>query len=376
MSGRAHELFIGLMSGTSIDAIDAVLVEIGPCVPKILATHSEPLTTSLRDRILAVAEGRQDDLASCARLDRILGQVFADAVLALLAAGGVTNKDILAIGSHGQTVRHRPDADPPYTVQFGDPATIATRTGIDVVADLRRHDIAAGGQGAPLVPAFHAAIWRCRTHDRIVVNIGGMSNISWLPAAREDPVGGFDCGPGNVLLDGWIRRCRGASMDRDGAWAGSGRVVPALLAQMLSDPFLHQPPPRSTGRERFNMDWLDEQIDRAGVRHVAEADIQATLAEFTAAIIVDAIDAFAPVECGELIVCGGGAYNRNLLARISSRLGAPVRSSEALGLEPRWVEACAMAWLARETLAGRPGNLPEVTGADRPLCLGGIYRGG
>ncbi len=374
MSVVPAERYIGLMSGTSIDAIDAVLVQLpSGAAPEILATHSHAIDPGLRRDILAVASGAQDDLDSCARLDRRLGQAFAETALALLDHSGYQARQIRAIGSHGQTVRHCPDGAPAYSVQLADPATIATLTGIDVVADFRRHDIAAGGQGAPLVPAFHAALWRHERDNRVILNLGGMSNITWLPAAADIAIGGLDCGPGNVLLDSWIRRCRGERLDNNGDWAASGQVIPELLATMLEDPFFRRPPPRSTGREYFNLDWLMQHLPAD--QRWPDNDIQATLAELTAASVGQAIKDFCPLACDEMIVCGGGANNRDLCQRLQRHGRYRLVTSELRGMAPQWVEACAFAWLARETLAGRPGNVPEVTGASRALVLGGIYCG-
>ncbi len=373
---RASELYIGLMSGTSVDAIDAVLVEFDrDDALRIVATASHPIPRLLRERILDIARGRNDDLDRIARLDRALGRAFAQAANDVLATSPHTSGDIVAIGSHGQTVRHRPEADPPFTCQLGDPATIAVETGIDCVADFRRHDIAAGGQGAPLVPPFHAALWRNRETDRVVVNIGGMSNLSWLPSDPCQAIGGFDCGPGNVLLDGWIGHCRGEPMDRDGRWAASGRVLPGLLETLLATPFFRQAPPRSTGREAFDLDWLRRCIEDSGHPGARDEDVQATLAELTARAIAAAIEDHVPIRPEELIVCGGGAYNTDLLRRLSGHVGGTVVTSDRRGLGARWVEACAFAWLARESIAGRACDLSAVTGTDRPLCLGGLYRG-
>ena len=365
------------MSGTSVDAIDAVLIDFRQeHQPKLLATHSQHISVRLRKNILSVANGDNDSLATCAQLDRELGLAFAETVKQLLDHSPYQAGNITAIGSHGQTVRHCPDSVPAYTIQLADPATIATTTGIDVVADFRRHDIACGGQGAPLVPAFHAALWRHLSCNRVVVNLGGMSNITWLPAKTQLTVAGLDCGPGNVLLDSWISHCRNKTMDNNGDWAASGQIIPELLARMLAEPFFQRPPPRSTGREFFNLDWLLTMIKQTPVINAATAanDIQATLAELTAACIAQAIRDFSPTPCQQLIVCGGGAYNKDLCRRLQRQVACELIKSDQLGIAPRWVEAAAFAWLARETLAGRTGNMPEVTGASRALILGGIYR--
>ena len=362
-------LFIGLMSGTSLDAIDAVVVDFTDDRPRLLAAVAHPLDADLRSRLLTALAQFGIQPAQGVEVGAVGGERFAAAAIAVREAAGLTADAIAAIGSHGQTLRHRPDLQPAFSLQIGDPARIAERTGITTVADFRRRDVAAGGQGAPLVPAFHAALFRAPDEDRAVLNIGGMANLTLLPGDPAAPVTGFDTGPGNVLLDGWIRKCRGEAFDRDGAWAAGGRVDETLLARLLEDPWFRRPPPKSTGREHFDLEWVKQRLP-AGI---APADVQATLAELTARSIADAIQQWGS-GCHRLLVCGGGARNGDLLRRLQHRLPeTAVEPTDAHGLPAEWVEAVAFAWLARETLVGRPGNLPGVTGAAGPRTLGAIY---
>lgn len=368
-------LYIGLMSGTSMDALDAVLVgfdDEGPCIK---ATHSSEIPETFKQRLRDVSLGRRDRLDDCARLDNDFGSFEAVVVKGLLEKSGTNPEDVRAIGSHGQTVRHMPDGDPPYSVQLGNPALLAIATGIDVVADFRRQDIAAGGQGAPLVPAFHAAFWRKAGEDRIALNLGGISNITIMPGDMEQAVTGLDCGPANTLLDAWAGIHQGASLDDRGKWAASGTVVDRLLAHMLRDPYFARPAPKSTGTEYFNLNWLSDQLKASSAEDADPTDIQATLSALTVATVAAAIRRFAP-ETSRIYACGGGTSNDHLIETLGAAL-EPIRleTTAGLGLDPRWVEATAFAWLARENLCGRPGNLPSVTGADRALVLGGLYRG-
>jgi len=368
----ASSLFIGLMSGTSMDAVDAVLVDLGGAQPQLLATHHQPLPPTLREELIDIASPGDDGIDRVGRLDAQLGELFAASALAVTEAGRRTPERIAAIGSHGQTVRHRPGTTPPFTVQIGDPNIIAERTGITTVADFRRRDVAAGGQGAPLVPAFHAAIFHTPDRDRAILNIGGMANLSVVPAAVEAEVFGFDTGPGNTLMDAWCQRHLGMPFDEGGRWGASGEVDTALLARLLEAPYLRGVPPKSTGREEFNLPWLEERL----VGNEAPQDVQATLCAFTAASAADALERFAPAT-EEVLVCGGGAYNPTLMEALEGRLGNRyLASTSAYGVDPRWVEAIAFAWLAQRTLAGLPGNLPAVTGARHRVILGGIYPGG
>ncbi|WP_346838766.1 anhydro-N-acetylmuramic acid kinase [Microbulbifer sp. SAOS-129_SWC] len=365
------ELYIGLMSGTSVDSIDAVLVEFGqqdPVAPSVRAALGHSIDPTLREAILALCAPGPSELDRAGQLDRQIGQAFAEATLALLERAGVAAAEVTAIGSHGQTVRHRPPGSLnwPFSLQIGDPNTIAALTGITTVADFRRRDMALGGQGAPLMPAFHRAVFSSERH-RAVVNIGGMANITEL--TPDGGVRGYDTGPGNALLDYWVGLNLGMSFDRDGAWAASGRVQPELFERLQAAPYFAAAAPKSTGRETFNADWLERA--RAGVA-ATPADVQATLAEVTAASIADAATRFA--GGGELLVCGGGARNKDLLTRLRRRLpNWSVTTTDDYGIDADWLEAVGFAWLARQTLHGLPGNCPAVTGAERETVLGGIY---
>lgn len=365
------ELYIGLMSGTSMDAVDGVLVDLS-AAPRLLASHSLAHDPALKTRLLALAQPGPDELDRLGQLDVELGRHFAACALALLAQAGVAAEAVRAIGSHGQTVRHRPQGDFPFTLQIGDPNVIAETTGVTVVADFRRRDVAAGGQGAPLVPACHEALFRSATEDRVVLNLGGIANISVLPADPSAPVYGFDTGPANVLLDGWCYRHTGQPYDADGQWARAGQVDGALLAALLAHPYFQRTAPKSTGREEFHLDWLDAVLAEQA-KDLAPVAVQATLTELTAASVAQAIAAAGRGQ-GRLLVCGGGAYNSLLLERLAALLPAmTVKTTLQQGLPPTWVEAIAFAWLAQRTLTGQPGNLPAVTGASGLRVLGGIY---
>lgn len=359
------ELYAGLMSGTSLDGVDAVLIDFRQAPWRPLATHSAAYSPALRAEALALNAAGANELDRAARFANAHSEHCAQAVHALLAAARVDAASVSAIGCHGQTVRHRPDLG--YTLQLANGAALAERTGIRVVCDFRSRDVAAGGQGAPLVPAFHAACFGAAGAHRVVVNLGGIANLTDLP--RAGAVRGFDTGPANVLLDVWAETHLGAPFDRDGAWAAGGRVVEPLLAQMLAEPYFSAPPPKSTGRERFNAAWLA----RHAPERFAPADVQATLAELTAASVAAAIERHC-AGAGEVLLCGGGAHNVDLVRRLGARLaGRTVADTGTAGLAPQWVEASAFAWLAREALAGRPGNVPAVTGARGPRVLGAIY---
>ncbi len=368
------EYYLGLMSGTSLDGIDAAIVDLHGDYPSICAALTQPFEPALRQALLTLAQGQaSDEIEVMGSLDSRLGTCFAEAALQVIADSGLPRETIRAIGSHGQTIRHRPAAAYPFTLQIGDPNIIAERTGITTVADFRRRDIAAGGQGAPLVPAFHAHCFRTPVENRAVLNIGGMANLSILPAASDSPVSGFDTGPGNVLLDAWIHAQQGQSFDSNGAWAASGKPIPSLLERLLAEPYLAASPPKSTGRELFQLDWL--MLHLQGSNAAAE-DVQATLCAYTARTIAMALRTWAPAT-QRLLVCGGGARNRHLLALLGTELGGiTVESTSAHGLEPEWIEATAFAWMARETLAARTSNLPDVTGARHRVILGGIYPAG
>lgn len=363
------EYYVGLMSGTSMDALDAVLVDFEGEQSQLKASLSRPLPEGLRNTLSSLTSPAGNEVERSAQADHWLGRFSAETVGQLLHQAAIDAGQIRAIGSHGQTIRHAPDASPPYTVQIGDGNTIAQLSGITTVADFRRRDMVVGGQGAPLVPAFHSALYRSEQEERVVLNLGGMANISILPADKRLPVRGFDTGPGNVLLDSWCLRQRSKAYDSNGDWAASGTVIPALLQRLAEDPYFQRPPPKSTGREYFNLDWLLNRLPS----EAAPADIQATLSELTASTVADAVKHYSP-ECEKLIVCGGGAYNTDLMRRLETILPRiTVSSSTKTGIEPRWLEAMAFAWLARQTLHRLTGNLPAVTGASEAVILGAIY---
>nr|WP_250887435.1 MULTISPECIES: anhydro-N-acetylmuramic acid kinase [unclassified Rhodanobacter] len=358
-----------MISGTSADSIDSVLVSFSRGVPQLLASHAHPWPTALRERMLALAQGETAlDLDTFGRLDVEIGHGFADAALQLLEHSGTPATAVRAIGSHGQTLRHRPTGTYPFTLQLGDPSVIAERCSIDVVADFRRADIAAGGQGAPLLPALHAMLLARPGHARVVLNLGGIANITVLGA--DGRVLGFDTGPANGLLDAWCLRQRGEPFDRDGAYAASGRPDAGLLDALLADPYFALPPPKSTGREHFHLAWL---ATRAPFAALDPADVQATLLELTARSVAMAIAQHAP-DAEEVLTCGGGVHNGALMRRLGELL-APraLLSTSRYGIDPDFLEATAFAWLARQRLLGLPGNLPAVTGARGPRVLGAIY---
>lgn len=368
----APRYFIGLMSGTSMDAADAALADFSTATPTLVATHHSPLSAELRAGLFALCTPGPDEINRMAALDTRLGEIFADCTLALLKKAGVAASAVHAIGSHGQTVRHQPGGPYPFSVQIGNPALIALRTGITTVADFRRADMVVGGQGAPLAPAFHNAVLRSPQHNRVVVNVGGIANVTLLPADLTQAVRGFDTGPANGLLDVWAERHLGQRMDEGGQFAASGQINDALLATFLADDYFALAPPKSTGREYFNSAWLDNLLQQHS--KVSPADIQATLCELSAATIAAAILRYAP-DTTEVLICGGGVHNTQLMQRLRTHLKPrSVESTEHYGVSPEWMETLAFAWLAKQTLAGQPGNLPSVTGAKRAVVLGGIYK--
>ena len=361
-------LFIGLMSGTSVDGIDAALVRFAPQL-QLLYARTYPLPEALAAQVLEISQARVPiSLDNIGELDTRLGQALAGAVNALLEDSGTARDRIRAIGSHGQTLRHQPSGAAPYTLQSGDGNIIAETTGITTVADFRRRDVAAGGQGAPLVPAFHAAMLRDEKEDRAVLNIGGIANLTLL--SRDGAVRGFDTGPGNGLMDAWCLRHRGERFDRGGEFAASGQSNPALLGRLLAEPWLALPPPKSTGRDQFHLLWLEDKL--VGLSLTPEV-IQASLCRFTAQSIAQALLTQMPT-CARVLVCGGGVHNLQLMHDLARALPElRIESTAQHGLDPDFVEAMAFAWLARETLAGRPGNLPAVTGARGLRVLGTVY---
>lgn len=357
--------YLGVMSGTSLDGLDIALIEQEQHT-HLIATHYVPMPAALHAELLALCSSGPDELARAALAEQRWVELAAQGIQALLAEQQLQPSDVRAIGSHGQTIRHEPARG--FSIQIGNPALLAELTGISVISDFRRRDIAAGGQGAPLVPAFHEALFA--TDQRCaVLNVGGFSNLSLLQAER--PVHGFDCGPGNVLLDAWIQLQRGERFDRDGAWAASGEIIPELLHALLNDPFFQTRGPKSTGRELFSLEWLQQHL--AQLPPYAPADVQATLLEMTAQSIIDSLTA-AQQNTETLLVCGGGAHNGALMRRLQSLLpSAHVSSTAAQGVPPDWVEAMAFAWLAHCCLEQIPANRPSVTGARGLRVLGAIY---
>lgn len=358
--------YIGVMSGTSLDGLDIALIE-QTTETRLVATHYTPMPEALRHDLLALCSPGQDELARAAMAEQEWVKLAAHGIETLLQQQGLEAAQIRAIGSHGQTVRHEPSRG--FTVQIGNPALLAELTGICVVSDFRRRDVAAGGQGAPLVPAFHEALFAHPTRVTAVLNIGGFSNLSLLEPART--VQGFDCGPGNVLLDAWTQRHLDCNFDENGQWAASGQVQPHLLNTLLADDFFSTQGPKSTGRELFNLAWLDQHL--LSMPSMPAADVQATLLELTAISIVDALKG-AQRNTALLLVCGGGARNQHMMQRLAQLLpGCSVSTTDAHGAPADWVEAMAFAWLAHCCLEGIPANRPSVTGARGLRVLGAIY---
>ncbi|MEI8363563.1 MAG: anhydro-N-acetylmuramic acid kinase [Betaproteobacteria bacterium] len=369
----AGELFIGLMSGTSLDGVDVALVTFNEGqsnevpAPNVLATHLLAYPQTLRSQILALQHPTENELEVTALTGNMLAILYADAVHQLLANMQISPDKITAIGCHGQTIRHRPEMQ--FTLQIGNAALLAELTNITVVADFRSRDIAAAGQGAPLVPAFHQAIFANQLESRAIINIGGIANITYL--SKNNSVIGFDSGPGNMLLDAWIKQHMGLDFDADGAWASTGKVIAPLLSAMLAEPYFASPPPKSTGRDLFNDAWLTKKL--SGENYQPQ-DVARTLLELTAQSIYNAL----LVDCGEVdsaYLCGGGARNTLLKIRLQAML-APTKLdiTDALGIGADWVEAIAFAWLAKQCIQQKTANLPQVTGAKGARILGAIYQ--
>lgn len=363
-SGR----YIGVMSGTSLDGVDVVLAVIDENSVTQLASLSWPIPIAVKEAVLAICQGQPLTLSQLGQLDNRLGNLFADAVLALMSQEKLAAQDIVAIGCHGQTVWHEPTGDAPHTMQIGDNNIIVARTGVSVVGDFRRRDMALGGQGAPLVPAFHQALLAHVSERRMILNIGGIANLSLLIPGQ--PVRGFDTGPGNMLIDAWIWRNLGKPYDKDAEWANEGKVILPLLQDMLNDPYFAAPAPKSTGREYFNYGWLSQFLARyPGLR---AQDVQATLTELSAVTISEQV--LLSGGCERLLVCGGGSRNPLVMARLAGLLaGTEVATTDEYGISGDDMEALAFAWLAWRTVAGLPGNLPSVTGASQATVLGAIF---
>ncbi len=363
-SGR----YIGVMSGTSLDAIDVVLAAIDEHLVVQLASYSHPIPQDIKNAVLAICQGQQLTLSQLGQLDNRLGKLFAQAVQILMYQQSLTYADVTAIGCHGQTVWHEPQGETAHSMQIGDNNQIVALTGVTVVGDFRRRDMALGGQGAPLVPAFHHALLAHPTERRMVLNIGGIANLSLLIPGHA--VKGYDTGPGNMLMDAWIWRQKGKPYDSDAEWASSGKIILPLLQQMLSDPYFAAPAPKSTGREYFNLGWLERQL--TAFPALASEDVQATLTELTAVTISEQV--LLSGGCERLMVCGGGSRNPLLMARLAGLLpGTEVGATDDAGISGDDMEALAFAWLAYRTLSGLPGNLPSVTGASEASVLGAIF---
>lgn len=362
--------YLGLISGTSADGIDAALASFAGGQATLHFGRTYPWDPALRAQLVALGQqGAALSLDAIAELDVRVARAFADAASLALADSGIAASAVHAIGSHGQTLRHRPWGPYPYTLQLGDPSTIAERTGIAVVADLRRRDVAAGGHGAPLLPGLHADLFRHGDENRAVLNLGGIANLTLLPADADAPVRGFDTGPANALMDAWCLHHHGVDYDRDGAFARSGKVDATLLARLLDDAWFTQPPPKSTGRDQFHLGWVESRLSG----RESPADVQTTLVTLTARTIADALLAAQPGTT-RVIACGGGVHNPVLMQALADALpGCVVETTRAHGLDPDHIEAMGFAWLARQTVLGLPGNLPSVTGAVGPRVLGGIY---
>ncbi len=373
--------YVGLMSGTSMDGIDAVVVDfpnsLSDETPRLVCTYSHPWPDDVYQQLMASRDIPDEQLHLLHDLDIRLGTIFAEATRTLLDKAKLSADAIIAIGNHGQTLRHRPDANRPFSLQIGDAQMLAQQTGIRVISDFRSADIEAGGQGAPLAPAFHAAVFSSKAEVRGVLNIGGIANLTVLPAGvgsdEDAAVIGFDTGPGNTLMDAWMTKTCGRSFDENGEFARSGQINELLLKHCLSDPYFHTPPAKSTGFELFNLDWLSAQLDQIpDAATLSSADIQATLCELSARSISDAVNHYAE-NIQRLLVCGGGVHNKHLMASIRSALpDCKVESTEVCGIHPDWVEAMAFAWLAKRRLNNQPGNLASVTGAGMAVMLGQI----
>lgn len=351
-----------------MDGIDAVLVSFQGATVQVHATQSLAYPDELRHRLLALSQnqGSPDELGE---VDTLTGQLFAEAATALLKQSAIPFSAIRAIGSHGQTIRHQPAGSAPFSLQIGNPAIIAEKTGIATVADFRRRDMAAGGQGAPLVPAFHKAFFGSHHEDRCILNLGGIANITWIPADPNQAVTGFDTGPANALIDAWCLAQTGRPFDSEGHWAQEGTIEQELLNDMLSDAYFARPAPKSTGKERFNLDWVKTQVQRHP--EIPPEDVQRTLLQLTVNSVVSQLP---PARALKIYACGGGTRNPVLMEALAQALSpAALSVTSDLGLDPLWVEPAAFAWLARQTLGGHPGNLPEVTGARGSRVLGAVY---
>lgn len=360
------------MSGTSLDGVDVAAVDFTGSKPQLIAADTIAFPLALRQEIQQLIDEQQTSFVALGQLDMRLGQLYAESVNRLLDDNDLNRADFSAIGCHGQTICHAPDLSPAFSMQIGNANVIAENTGLTVINDFRQRDIVLHGQGAPLVPAFHQALFHDPGEHRVIVNIGGIANITILPADNESPVMGFDVGPGNTLMDCWIHLQKGCDYDRDGKFASQGMVNEALLSNLLNDPYFQQAPPKSTGREYFHYAWLEQHL-KTIPETIHATDVQATLSTLTSKLIADAVRQHAP-QTQVIYICGGGAHNPVLMNDIRQQTThCRVDTTESLGLSPDWVEACAFAWLAQQTLNKKPGNLPSVTGAEKPTILGSVH---
>ncbi len=365
-----EELYIGIMSGTSANAVDVALVDFTHQYPVLIGTHHRVIPDALRQKIQQLAIPSHNEINRLAEIDISIAKISAKLVNELLYKNNFQAKDIQAIGSHGQTVRHQPHGKHRFSLQVGDPNIITTMTGITTITDFRRRDIALGGQGAPLTPIFHQHFFGGNTRTRAIVNIGGIANATILSSTEPGELTGFDTGPGNTLIDKWINLHKQTAIDIDGRWARTGCIHQALLANMLTDPYFSKSLPKSTGQEYFNLTWLNQYL--AQFPTINPADVQATLVELTVKSIALILSQF--IHDGEVVICGGGAYNQYLMQQLKASCPSfSITSSQKYGIEPEWVEAIAFAWLAKLTLQRKPGNMPSVTGAQDYAILGGIY---
>ena len=372
-----NDLYFGVMSGTSADAIDIVLAQVNDRELSIIDSASTALSETIRHNIKTLCSQSDNEIEKSVSLGVTLSLITGDLINQLLEKNNLSPSLISAIGYHGQTIRHQPNAHQPFSVQIGCPSTLAFKTKITTITDFRMADIAAGGQGAPLVPAFHRYAFQTKTENRFIVNIGGIANLTLLPSNEQTPIIGFDTGPGNTLLDEWINLHKGMSFDHNGEWANSGTIISELLTSMMQDSYIYQPLPKSTGKEHFNLDWLRQYTD--DFQTSKPEDIQRTLIEFTALSIASGITQVLQthkISQAHIYLCGGGINNTTLANALQNHLHKTcISSTQALGIHPQLVECAAFAWLARQTLERKPGNLPSVTGATQERILGGIYFG-
>ena len=367
-----NEYYIGLMSGTSVDGIDAGLYDLSDNQAQVIDFYYQPYTTQIKQKIHKLCNSHQSvSLSDYGELDSQLGLLYAETCLNLLRQAKVRTKHIRAIGNHGQTIYHSPNSKFPFTLQIGDANIISQKTGITTISDFRRRDIAAGGQGAPLVPAFHQAVFHNPTENRVIVNIGGIANLSILPKDLKKNILGFDTGPGNTLMDYWVSQHKNCAYDKHGAWAATGNIQAELLKQLKNEPYFSALPPKSTGTEYFSTEWLTEKL--ATLPTYPPEDVQRTLCQLTAETVAECIQKFAP-ETEQVFLCGGGTHNQTLFKALEELLKPPIASTETQGVHPDQAEAMAFAWLAKQTLLGLTGNLPEATGAKEAVILGGIYQ--